>query len=87
MIAILVSITILKALTAYSAYFREYVTPHIVRHVRRQMWVSTRLQNMRSPGLTRVVTMSANTVCVEFFAVSLPVLAWCVARNVAGDKV
>lgn len=81
MFAILSAIIVLKALTSQSDSIRQYVTPLIISLILRQMWISKLLQKLRSPVLTRIVTISADTVCVEFYAVSLPLIAWCVLHE------
>eukprot|EP00892_Ulva_mutabilis_P002409 jgi/Ulvmu1/12169/UM085_0033.1 len=83
MLATLVTLILLRAITAQSQQFRRYVTPHIVSHVQAQLRLAKTLQSWRSPTLTRIVTVSAGTICIEFFAVTLPVLAWCGFPEVA----
>lgn len=83
MLAVLAALILLKVITSQAKCIRWHVTPRIVHHVQRQLWLLKVLQSFRSPALTEAVTMSANTVCVEFFAVSLPVLAWCACSHFA----
>jgi hypothetical protein len=60
-----------------AALLRKHVAPAISDLVSRDVAVNDWLQHFRSPALTQVVKISASSVCVEFYAITLPVMIWC----------
>jgi hypothetical protein len=64
------------ALTFSAPWLRRKVTPAVRQQVQRELRYNEALQRFRGPIITRLVRLSASSVCIEFYVLLLPPIGW-----------